>query len=984
MSRQTIAILTSLPLLLLVFFQASPWLLSQGPLNFEMGSDWDWQATLYETCRQALFVHHQFPTWDPFTQGGIPLLGNPESPCLYPGMLLPGLLGTERALPWLALVHLLFLVGAGWWAGRTLGLSPVGAHGASFFLLSSDFLAGFIAEGRVMFLMLGWTLVAWAAFRTGRLVLSSVALSLTYLGGGHYLLLFGLLLIGVEALLSYLPKERARWLGLPLLANGLLLGAPLNGRLGAVLIACLVLLSLGMVLRPGAERLRKGGSSGQLASLLLVGLGIVILAAPKLLHLSEVVSRSARFEETTSTAEAESSTRAIRTLIGAAPPILGSDLRPGRHEGPNSFHSPIPLVVGGLGLLLVLWRAPVWGVMALFFWSLSWSDWTPLNLLDPLRHLPGFSLLRNPQRFSLLWTAFLGWGAGFLLDHLWQTRTSWGRFVSGSLLVLLIWGANLALPHLMSWHQQLAPTTDQAPPISRGDFVQTRSKTTLYFDSVRANQGRLDSFNAIALRAPSKVLTDTSDPNYQGEAWRGDGGPIEASIRMAEIHVSLPQPGRFQINQNHFAGWRLDGRPAGSSAGTISEDLPAGHYELRYWPKWTSLAVLIWTLGWLAVLGYWLRRLRRSLRVRLAALALGSLIAFAAAELLLRVFDVEDRYLLGLTPVQAADISMHQEDPDPEILYRLRPHSVHIDSAEIAHQHNVGRTITTDGRGYRNGANHSPDPAEVFRVVALGGSNTYGAMVSDHETWPAQLQAQLMERGYSRVEVLNLGVSGYEWRQKLALAMAEYRLLKPDLWIIQIGNDGPRYVLSGTDIVGRVRSNPELLDEFVPELETGEGRALLESPFRLPAVLRFAKILRDRHLSLGSLLAGDRGANRGVTPEVEAQGMPRRAARGARAWKQFQRHPAGDTPVLFLETPVPASNWQRHLAGERLLQLSRFVDSAPTKEAAQSIHPGAPAYVWYASILADELERAGLLSGQTPEGPVPSESAEDTSRLNTR
>ena len=66
-------------------------------------------------------------------------------------------------------------------------------------------------------------------------------------------------------------------------------------------------------------------------------------------------------------------------------------------------------------------------------------------------------------------------------------------------------------------------------------------------------------------------------------------------------------------------------------------------------------------------------------------------------------------------------------------------------------------------------------------------------------------------------------------------------------------------------------------------------------------------------------------------------------------------------PRLFFETPIPASNWQRTLAGEELLSMTHHLESAPSLEAQQTIHPGPDAYVWYARVLADELEQRGLL-----------------------
>lgn len=87
--------------------------------------------------------------------------------------------------------------------------------------------------------------------------------------------------------------------------------------------------------------------------------------------------------------------------------------------------------------------------------------------------------------------------------------------------------------------------------------------------------------------------------------------------------------------------------------------------------------------------------------------------------------------------------------------------------------------------GYRGEMVAIPKPAGVFRVVALGGSTTYGTGTSAEESYPAHLQRILRsEYGYSNVEVVNAGVPS--WNTWHSLSNLAFRVLElePDLIIV--------------------------------------------------------------------------------------------------------------------------------------------------------------------------------------------------------
>jgi lysophospholipase L1-like esterase len=94
---------------------------------------------------------------------------------------------------------------------------------------------------------------------------------------------------------------------------------------------------------------------------------------------------------------------------------------------------------------------------------------------------------------------------------------------------------------------------------------------------------------------------------------------------------------------------------------------------------------------------------------------------------------------------------------------------------------------TQNTRGFRGSEIAVPKPPGVFRIVALGGSTTYGDHIAKWEdAYPAQLERVLRER-QRQVEVINAGVPGYSsWEMLISL---EFQILdlQPDLLLVYEG-----------------------------------------------------------------------------------------------------------------------------------------------------------------------------------------------------
>jgi lysophospholipase L1-like esterase len=113
-------------------------------------------------------------------------------------------------------------------------------------------------------------------------------------------------------------------------------------------------------------------------------------------------------------------------------------------------------------------------------------------------------------------------------------------------------------------------------------------------------------------------------------------------------------------------------------------------------------------------------------------------------------------------------------------LFEPHPYLVGV-PRKNAHVARNGLSYTHNSQGYR-GRDFAPK-SQKARVITMGGSTTYGANVSDDQTWPVYLENLLG----SDFEVLNFGVLGFSTAEHIiqaALIMPEY---KPDVLIVHAG-----------------------------------------------------------------------------------------------------------------------------------------------------------------------------------------------------
>jgi lysophospholipase L1-like esterase len=160
--------------------------------------------------------------------------------------------------------------------------------------------------------------------------------------------------------------------------------------------------------------------------------------------------------------------------------------------------------------------------------------------------------------------------------------------------------------------------------------------------------------------------------------------------------------------------------------------------------------------------------------------ALGTGLAASAATLLLVLLAIE-AYLRwkGYEPLAAGRrTSYHglfvRASEDARMRYELTPG---------ARGRGWDCDIEINAAGFRDRDYSESKPPGTRRIVALGDSITFGNFLEAGETWPKRLEETLQADGRP-IEVLNLGVTGYDTLQMVAFLERTGLAFDPDLVVI--------------------------------------------------------------------------------------------------------------------------------------------------------------------------------------------------------
>ena len=175
--------------------------------------------------------------------------------------------------------------------------------------------------------------------------------------------------------------------------------------------------------------------------------------------------------------------------------------------------------------------------------------------------------------------------------------------------------------------------------------------------------------------------------------------------------------------------------------------------------------------------------------------------------------------------------------------------------------------VRTNSEGLRTPASYRrPKPVDVYRILLLGDSQTFGQGVAYEDTF-GQLLARELARTTPKIEVVNTGVDGYNTAQEAAHLAAYGMSYQPDCIIILfIRNDLelPGFMLKARDEVATDRS---YLVRALRQLflrRTGRHAWLRPRSYqkidRVPPRYRYMVGMKGYRLALRSIAETARGA----------------------------------------------------------------------------------------------------------------------------
>jgi len=99
-------------------------------------------------------------------------------------------------------------------------------------------------------------------------------------------------------------------------------------------------------------------------------------------------------------------------------------------------------------------------------------------------------------------------------------------------------------------------------------------------------------------------------------------------------------------------------------------------------------------------------------------------------------------------------------------------------------------TFSKNSEGFRGPEFNEDKPDNTYRIIAVGGSTTFGSGVTDENTWPRILEKKLQNISESKnIEVINAGIGGITSFNESKLIKQKLIHYKPDLLIVVDGNN---------------------------------------------------------------------------------------------------------------------------------------------------------------------------------------------------
>ncbi len=491
-------------LILLAIIVANPIF---NPVESVGGSDWDTHLTYNLIAKKSIAEYGQFPLWNPYECGGMPLLAHPESLFLTPFFIFVMIFGAAVGVKIQILLHLILGLIGMYYLARHLDLKREGSFLAAAVFMFSSVFPLHIIMGHTLWLSVAyipWTYLFYLKARDQMkwIYLAALSFVLMFFSGSTYIFAFTAVFLGVDFIVRIAFGEKRHIK--PLLYLILLV----------VLLSSVKGLPM-MDFLPHTDQQVHGLSDDEGFGYNFSSFFEALTTHPESYGFQEVISGNKYYWFEYS------------QYIG----LLG-------------------LVLAAIGLVSDYRKNKKLLVLLLLIVFISFGRNFIINIWSLLHSLPLLSSLKAPSRFNIFIVFILAIFIGKSLERFRDFR--WLRWLI--MIVLVVQLGTVSMGLYESAFSNPVPSSEEN---NFSQHINTNPETThpttgwsydMYSFALK-DQGTINCYEKI--HPDVHAVPEQSDV-YKGEA-HGIDGPISIH-KWTPNRISVDEPS--MINQNHDDGWK--------------------------------------------------------------------------------------------------------------------------------------------------------------------------------------------------------------------------------------------------------------------------------------------------------------------------------------------------------------------------------------------------------------------------------------------
>lgn len=519
-----------------------------------MGLDHDWDQTMemHWVPFYTVTHFHQFPLWDPYKCGGIPLLANPSSRILTPFFLLHLLFGPLIGIHLEMIAHIAIGFGGAYLLAKLLEIGKLGAVTCGATFAGSSWYYIHLAPGHGMFMSvmyIPWVLALfWMGWQRRRLAFAAPAglvTALIFFEGGIYQ----------------------------------------TSHLGVVLAVLAVVLTI------------QQRSLFPLGLLLATGFFVIVFAAPKFLPTMHLMGL---YPRTVDPFEKNTFPMLLQELFSRNQFFSRDSM--GGFWGFWEFGAYLGYFFASMAIMGIALRfraAIPWlavGIVLLALAAGNHGDYSPWVLIH---RLPIFSGEHAPTRTLMPFTLCVGVMAAFGVDALCALQMPWlTGAVTVSVMIAIIDCWTVSAFNLRYSLGGGEPQPFERSPSFKQFYLEDDHRM---FRMAQANLGIVDCYEP---SAQGKNAFPSNQPGYLGEQFLVGKGEVTLARwtpNVLDYNVDAKENATVVVNQNYDSEWKLvKGRGVlFDSRGLLAVEIPPGkqRLELRYYSSSFLHGCMIFLVG---------------------------------------------------------------------------------------------------------------------------------------------------------------------------------------------------------------------------------------------------------------------------------------------------------------------------------------------------------------------------------------------------